>query len=69
MTWASADLIMTWNEAFPMEEPSPPRSPEKMMESLESLLLSIRRDLGHDDALLAKGELMKLILVKDETQG
>ncbi len=65
MIWGSAETINSYN-SFMRSSLLAPDSPTAQLKRVESLLLSFREDLGHNDAKLESFGLSKLILKADE---
>ena len=64
--WGNADMIKAYNKfSSPVEEQAEPINP---FWRLEDLLLAIRKDLGHDDSSLDRGDLVGIMIDKKARQ-
>lgn len=67
MVWGSDSVLSAWGEwrktIAPMSgDDADPRNLAKMMHGYENIIYAIRRDLGHKNNGLAKGDLLRLFI-------
>lgn len=63
LMWGSADTIQAW---IALEDGSTAADPVERVLLFEDVLRAIRRDLGHDDSRLRRGELWTLFVAAEE---
>ena len=67
MVWAGSEMLDAWQKFEAEAESSASSSdPTDALLSFDNLLRAIRKDLGHNDTLLAPGSLISMILKSED---